>query len=183
MPRVKSVKWCSLGLFMFVTLWLTHPTNAQKALSDFKNYEPINEQLHTCGRVQETDLASLKAAGINTVISLSTDSPSEIKAMKQSAGEQGMTVVHIPVSWKAPSIESLEDFFEAMDQHQSSHLLVHCRINWRASAFVYLYRTIRLKETPAEAKEPLLAVWNPWKNKTWAGFMLKANLHFATKKQ
>ena len=183
MPRLKSVKWCPIGLLILANMWLTSPAHAQKALSDFKNYEPINEQLHTCGRVKETDLASLKAAGINVVISLSTDSPSEIKAMKLSANEQGMTLVHIPVSWKAPSIASLETFFEAMDQYQSSHLLVHCRINWRASAFVYLYRTIRLKEVPAEAKEPLLAVWNPWKNKTWAGFMLKANLHFATKKQ
>jgi len=159
----------------------THLSAQQPAdISHFKNYVKANDQLHTCGKIDEEALAVVAARGIKTVISLNTESPSKVILMKQRAKALDIQYVHVPVSWKAPSLESLKLFFKVMDQHPGAEVLVHCRLNWRASAFVYLYRTLRLKEDEALAKAALHQVWKPERYKTWERFMQTAKNYFET---
>ena len=150
-------------------------------LNRLKNYVLASEQIHTCGAIKATDLQSIQSNGIKTVISLNTESPSKVVLLKKQAIALGMSYVHIPVSWEKPTLQSLERFFEAMDQDKNSESLVHCRLNWRASAFVYLYRILRLKEDKSTALESLHQVWKPERNKTWSRFLLEAEQFFQTK--
>ncbi len=43
----------------------------------------------------------------------------------------------------------------------TSKVLVHCQINLRASAMVFLYRVVNLKEDPRVAYESVAGVWSP----------------------
>jgi uncharacterized protein (TIGR01244 family) len=153
-------------------------TNAQSPLSEFQNYVPITDNLHTCGQVTEETVSKLKEEGVQTLISLNAESEEETDRLRKGTEALGITFVHIPVSWDNPSIESLEYFFDAMNANKQTEVLVHCQLNWRASAFVYLYRTLELKEPEETAKKALNEIWNPEKYRAWKAFFRKAENHF-----
>ena len=83
--------------------------------------------------------------------------------------ETGMTYVHIPVPWEAPNAEHLKQFFAVVDamRAQGQEVWVHCAANYRASAFVYKYLTLRQGLSPEQASTPLLAQWLPQMDENW----------------
>lgn len=175
----QHIRWYGITLLI---LWIANTASqGQTTLSKLKNYVAISEKLHTCGSIDEKDLAQMKSAGISTIISLSTESPSQIRLHKETASGLGMRYIHIPVSWKKPTIASLQAFFDAMDAHKQAGVLVHCRLNWRASAYTYLYRRVRLASPDTEAKPAMLEVWNPDKDRVWSAFINRALQHFEIK--
>ena len=152
-----------------------------EALSKLKNYVHAKDGLHTCGSIKSADLKAIHHQGVKTIISLNTESPSKVILLKGQAEALQMKYIHIPVSWEKPSLASLERFFNAMEESDKVETLVHCRLNWRASAFVYLYRTLRLNEAPDVAQKSLLEVWKPERNPVWKAFMQEAEKYFRTK--
>jgi hypothetical protein len=60
-------------------------------------------------------------------------------------------------------------FFDAMDAHRDSRILVHCAANYRVTAFLGLYRTLRLGIPRDLAFAPMRTVWEP--NEVWARFI------------
>ena len=71
-----------------------------------------------------------------------------------------MQYFHLPVDWERPSLNHLREFFSFMDSIQGQRVLVHCWANARASASVYLYRTLRQDEPEAEEGRVLCAIWD-----------------------
>ena len=51
-------------------------------------------------------------------------------------------------------------------------MLVHCVLNYRASAFVFLWRVLRRGEAPEAARLDMLSVWQP--DETWQAFIDRA---------
>jgi uncharacterized protein YktB (UPF0637 family) len=63
-----------------------------------------------------------------------------------------------------------------MQQEPGRKTLVHCQVNYRASAFVFLYRVLFDDVPMDQAKEAMESVWVP--NDTWRAFIfstLEAN--------
>ena len=59
-----------------------------------------------------------------------------------------------------------------MDANADKKVYVHCHVNMRVSAFVMLYRHIKLGVDLEEAQEPMLSIWNPEQgNPQWADFI------------
>ncbi len=164
---------------MSILLCIATSSYGQKSIRRLKNYVPISEKLHTCGQITGDALDVLKEEGVKAIISVNAEDFGAIESLKRQARGQGISFVNVPVSWDEPTIESLEDFFEAMDKYKEVEILVHCQLNWRASAFVYLYRTIRLKEPKKEASKALKKIWNPEKYEAWDAFFEKAEKHFS----
>jgi len=50
---------------------------------------------------------------------------------------------------------------------QGQEVWVHCAANYRASAFVYKYLTLRQRLSPEQASTPLLAQWLPQMDENW----------------
>ena len=71
-----------------------------------------------------------------------------------------MQYVHIPVNWDAPALTDFVQFMEVMGQHKGKKVLVHCQVNSRASAFVYLYRTLRGGAPEPAEMEVVERLWN-----------------------
>lgn len=167
-------------LLVMIAMLSIHPDSwaQHREITGFKNYIKAGERIHSCGSIRENDLEIISQQGIKTVISLNTESPSEVILLRSKASVLGIDYVHIPVAWKNPTLSSLLQFFEAMDEHPNAEVLVHCQINWRASAFIYLYRTLRLKEREVEALETMHEVWRPERNGTWRRFMQEAKEYF-----
>ena len=81
----------------------------------------------------------------------------------------GLTYVHIPVKFDAPTEQDLLAFFDAMEAHRGSKMLVHCAANKRVTSFLGLYRVMRQGWQVEPAFAPSRAIWEP--NEVWSSFV------------
>ena len=70
-----------------------------------------------------------------------------------------------------PTEEQLCSVFDAMDAHQNKKVLVHCAANKRVTAFVGLYRTLKLGWPADKAFALMHSVWEP--DPVWLAFISK----------
>jgi hypothetical protein len=118
------------------------------------------------------DLWSAGMPTAEVVINLAiADSDGALEGEAVLVRSLGLEYVSIPVDWNAPTARDLQGFFDAMDRHQGKKILVHCQANYRATAFIALYRVRRLGWKPAAALESLHRVWNPDDYPVWKEFI------------
>jgi protein tyrosine phosphatase (PTP) superfamily phosphohydrolase (DUF442 family) len=86
----------------------------------------------------------------------------------------GVEYLSIPVEWDNPTAQNLTDFMDAMDAHKHERVHVHCQANYRATAFVTLYRILRLGWNQKEAFGDLRKIWNPEEYPIWENFIYNA---------
>ena len=139
-------------------------------MSDIKNYVKVSDDIATSGQPGREELAQISNAGYSAVVNLATGtSPDAIPDEGDVAAAEGMAYYHIPVVWTAPEISDLDRFFSVMDDLRNKKVWVHCVVNKRASAFVYLYRLVNLGVPEDEARAPMDEVWEP--DGIWQGFI------------
>ena len=140
-------------------------------LQDVRNFREVDGRLATCGQPTEEQLAAARVAGVEVVVNLALhDDPRYSLADERGSVEAlGMTYVHVPVRFDAPTEADLFSFFEAMSSNEERHLLVHCAANYRVTAFLGLYRRLRLGWSRDEAFQLMDTVWMP--NAVWTEFI------------
>lgn len=146
-------------------------------LNNIANFLPFAPTLATAGQPTAAQFQAVQQAGYEVVINLAM--PTSTNAMAEEpelVRELGMDYVAIPVVWESPTLDDLDQFFAAMATHADRKVLVHCAKNMRVSAFVYLYRVLRLGIDPQQAEADLARIWQP--NPTWAAFMQRALAHY-----
>jgi protein tyrosine phosphatase (PTP) superfamily phosphohydrolase (DUF442 family) len=140
-------------------------------LDDIYNYLRIDDTLATSGQPSVGELAAVAKAGFKVVVNLALhDDPRY--SLPDEAGavaSLGMTYVHIPVQFGAPTEQDLLAFFAAMNEHRDKRRLVHCAANKRVTAFLGLYRVLELRWEIGPAFAPMKAIWEP--NEVWASFI------------
>jgi len=136
-----------------------------------RNFRKVSETLYTSGQPSESQLASARAAGVEVVVNLALhDDPRYSLEDERGCVESlGMTYVHIPVQFGAPTEADLLAFFSAMDAHRGQPLLVHCGANYRVSAFLGLYNALKLGQSSDEAFVLMDSVWRP--DAVWTQFI------------
>ena len=96
------------------------------------------------------------------------DSDGAIAEEGRVVSQLGMSYHHIPVPFDAPNVGQLTQFFGLMDALENEKVWVHCVVNYRVSAFLYLYRRWKgLSEQ--EARLAMLPAWQP--DDTWQKFI------------
>ena len=111
-------------------------------------------------------------AGVQLVINLAPhDAPNAIPDEGELVNSLGMEYINIPVTWRAPESEALTRFMKEMDAHAGKKILVHCEANYRASAFVMMYRVLRLGWNKADAIPVMEKMWNPEDFPVWEKFI------------
>jgi uncharacterized protein (TIGR01244 family) len=135
------------------------------------NYREVDATLATGGQPTEEQLCSAARDGFEVVINLGLhdDRRYSLKDETASVTSLGMQYVHIPVDFTAPSESDLEKFFAAMDAHEGQKVLIHCAANKRVTAFLGLYRTIKLGWPAEKAFALMRSVWEP--DPVWANFI------------
>ena len=68
----------------------------------------------------------------------------------------------------------LDIFFDVMEANEGRKVFVHCFANMRASAFVYLYRTLVQGVPDSEARGVMSEVWDPGELQQWADLIERA---------
>src|SRR5262249_22009730 len=92
----------------------------------------------------------------------------------------GMSYVHIPVDFNAPTSQDFRTFCGVMDALASRRVFVHCAANKRVSAFVFLYRVLHQRVSPSQAERDLHAIWQP--DEVWSRF-IRSQLESGDRKQ
>ncbi len=109
------------------------------------NYRWISGTIGSSGQPSEVELQAVARSGYQVVINLGLLGESySLSDERGVVAALGLEYVHIPVVWEQPTQDDLERFFLAMDAHEGKKVFVHCAANMRVSAFLALYRVVRL---------------------------------------
>jgi len=139
---------------------------AADELAEITNYREYSEVLSSSGQPTEAQLQLLKDAGFERVVFLAySDSQGSIANADSLIEKLDMEFVHVPVNWEAPQKSDFYLFSGAINRGSNKRTLVHCQVNFRASAFSFLYRVLYKNVDMGDAKSDLDSVWVP--NATW----------------
>lgn len=141
-------------------------------MKDIYNYWFYHEKLSSSGMPTAEQFKEIADANVDVVINLALKTsqgaiPDEDKLVESL----GMKYIHIPVEWTNPTQQNLHDFFEAMQMHTDEKIHVHCQANYRASAFIMLYRVLRLGWKKEDAIPIMERMWNPEDFAVWGKFI------------
>ena len=115
-------------------------------------------------------LARVKAEGYDAVINLApAQSHGSIANESAIITGQGVPYLNIPVDFRKPTAADFAQFVEEMKPRSDQNVLVHCQVNMRATAFVFLYRVIHEGAPVDEAAAKLTGVWIP--DRVWKKFI------------
>ena len=141
-------------------------------MNDVINFFQISNKIGTGGQPSVSQLYDIAQNGYDVVINLAThNSENAIENEGSIVASLGMTYIHIPVPFEAPTPEHLRKFFRFMNGLSEEKVFVHCAVNARVSAFVFKYLTMEKKIQAEKATTPLLEQWLPQMNLIWRNFL------------
>jgi CubicO group peptidase (beta-lactamase class C family)/protein tyrosine phosphatase (PTP) superfamily phosphohydrolase (DUF442 family) len=127
---------------------------------DILNLTILDDSLWSAGQPTRTQLADIAAQEFNLVINLALPtSDNAIPDEADLARSLGMDYIHIPVIWESPQPEDLSQFMDVMDAHYARKIFVHCAMNYRASAFIALWRVLRQGWAREQAFAAQESIW------------------------
>jgi protein tyrosine phosphatase (PTP) superfamily phosphohydrolase (DUF442 family) len=141
-----------------------------KDLSDILNYRSISDKLATSGQPTVEEFTLISRAGYPTILNLAPQNSSNaLPNEEEIVSALGMEYIHLPVVWNNPTMADFTRFCEVMEAHRERPIFVHCAMNMRVSAFVYLYRHLILGVPTSVAYPAMTSVWTP--NEIWQTFI------------
>jgi len=165
------------SLFIAIlTLLITFNVSAneqENSLNEIKNYRQITTNFASAGMPTPVEFEAIKKMGYQHIINLI---PGNFSNEQQNVTSLGMSFEQIPVAWGEPTLADFQQFVTLMNNYQQDKVLVHCRLNYRASAFSYLYQITQQGANKETAKKQMLSVWQP--EGTWLKFINKVEQHY-----
>ena len=144
----------------------TSPTS----LSEIYSFRAVGDKLGTAGQPTAEQFRLVREAGFEAVINLALPTSDNAIANEGSVVTGlGMSYVHIPVDFKAPTSQDFRAFCRVMEAFDERPVFVHCAANKRVSAFVFLYRVFCQRVAVTNAERDLHAIWQP--DEVWSRFI------------
>ena len=139
-------------------------------LSEIYSFRAVGDKLGTAGQPTQEQFRMVREAGFEVVINLALPTSDNALANEGSVVTGlGMSYVHIPVDFKAPTSQDFRAFCRVMEAFDERPVFVHCAANKRVSAFVFLYRVLCQRVAIPEAEHDLLTIWQP--DGAWSRFI------------
>jgi protein tyrosine phosphatase (PTP) superfamily phosphohydrolase (DUF442 family) len=145
-------------------------------LSEIRNYRQLSLVFSSAGMPKIHEFTFLKQNGYKHIINLV---PGDFDDEQKEINELGMTFDQIEVDWNQPTLANFQKFVELMKTYRQEKVLVHCRLNYRASAFAYLYQVTQLGIEKSVAQKEMYSVWQP--KGAWLEFINKIQLQYQMK--
>ena len=141
-------------------------------MKDIYNVLFYHEQLSSSGMPTPEQMKGVAEAGIKLVINLAPhDVPNAIPNEPELVQSLDMQYINIPVNWSTPTRDGLNRFMDAMDANRDKRIHVHCEANFRASAFILMYRVLRLGWKEEQAFEVMHSIWDEDAYPVWKMFI------------
>ena len=139
-------------------------------LTSIRNFVAIDERIGTAGQPTREQFALIAEAGYSCVINLAMpDHRESIHDEGTLVTALGMSYIHLPVPFDAPTPEQVRRFCDIMDALAGEKVFIHCIMNYRVSAFLYLYFKYWRGYGEAEARSPMFEQWQP--DPVWQALM------------
>jgi protein tyrosine phosphatase (PTP) superfamily phosphohydrolase (DUF442 family) len=139
-------------------------------LSEIYGFRTVGDRLGTAGQPTQPQFRTVQENGFEAVVNLALPTSDNAIANEGSVVTSlGMSYVHIPVDFKAPTAKDFRAFCRVMQAFEDRPVFVHCAANMRVSAFVFLYRVTVQNIAIAEAERDLHAIWQP--DEVWSKFI------------
>jgi uncharacterized protein (TIGR01244 family) len=136
------------------------------------NFMAVSDTLFTGGMPTADQLDSAAQKGVQVVINLAPHNTQDaLPDEEEFVNLLGMQYIHIPVNWNSPSRDDLDKFMDALDSCRETKVLVHCEANFRASAFVAMYRILRQGWKTGAAMGVMHKIWNEDAYPAWNMFI------------
>jgi len=120
----------------------------------------LTAAIATAGQPRREQFPLIAAAGFDCVINLAlpdhTDSLADEGALVTGLG---MCYCHLPVPFDAPSRLHLQRFCALLEAQREQRLFIHCIMNYRVSAFMYLYLKHVEGYAESDARSPIFDRW------------------------
>ena len=141
-------------------------------LQDITNFVALTDDIGSSGQPTREQFQSIAEAGYAAVINLAMpDSDHAISEEGSLVTALGMSYVHIPVNFAAPTVDDLRQFIGVMQALEGRKVWVHCVVNARVSAFLYHYLKRVRKLDEDDCRSPILTKWEPQMDDTWREFL------------
>lgn len=142
------------------------------ALNKITNFVQITDDVGTSGQPKKDQFQSIADEGFRAVVNLALPTSDHAIAEEGSVVTGlGMSYIHIPVDFSAPTVDDLKTFIGTMEALKGKKVWVHCVVNARVSAFMYLYLKHVRRLDEAAARSPVLERWEPKMDDTWKRFI------------
>lgn len=142
----------------------------QAALKAIRNFVAIDTHIGTAGQPTREQFPIIAAAGYTCIINLAM--PDHREAIPDEAAivtGLGMDYIHLPVPFDAPTPDQVRRFCDIMEARIHEKVFVHCIMNYRVAAFLYLYFRHRRDDEEQAARSPMLTRWQP--DETWQALL------------
>ena len=139
-------------------------------LETILNYIKINDNISTSGQPTKEQFEAILEDGFDVVINLALSTATNaLDNEDKIVSTLGMTYIHIPVDFEKPTKDDLKLFLTILSSLEGKKVLVHCALNYRASAFMYVYHKYFLKTPFDNINLSMMQEWSP--SKVWQELM------------
>jgi uncharacterized protein (TIGR01244 family) len=118
-----------------------------------RNFLQVNEEFCTGGQPRFEHLAKLKADGVKAIINLRQPSEHRAEEEEAEAKKQGLRYFNIPVVFRDPKDEQVDEFLKITDDPANRPAFIHCTAAIRVGAFWMIRRVMRDGWTIEKAEE------------------------------
>lgn len=144
-------------------------------MNEIYNYLYYHDKLSSSGMPTAEQMKSVAEAGMELVVNLAPhDVPNAISNEPELVHSLGMEYINIPINWSTPTREGLNVFMDVMDASRDKKIHVHCEANFRASAFITMYRILRLGWDQEKAFAVMHTIWDEDAYPVWKMFIADA---------
>jgi len=159
-------------LSLILLVFTGEASAAESNLEAILNFHQLSANIGTAGQPTQAQFADVKAANYSTVVNLAMhDSNNALPDEGGIVSSLGMTYIHLPVPWDAPSSSHVRKFLGLMEALEEEKVFVHCAANYRASVFTHRYLTLKKGVASEQATSPLLQQWLPEMESNWQSIM------------
>lgn len=159
-----------LALLVPFAAMLISASAAAAGLEELNNYLEYSPRLSSSGQPTAAELETLRDAGFERIVYIAfTDHDNALPNEDRLAKSLGLQYLHVPVDWEAPAAGDFYLVAGALQEAPDKRTLLHCQVNYRASAFALLYRVIYEDVPVAQARADMERIWQP--NETWQRYI------------
>ena len=131
-------------------------------MSNILNYIKINELISTSGQPTPEQFKQIAQEGFEVVINLALHNASNaIENEDIVVTDLNMAYFHIPVNFENPKASDLKLFINTLQALGANKVWVHCALNYRVSAFMYVYHKYVLKTPFDDIDLSMFEQWGP----------------------
>lgn len=125
----------------------------QKEQPAIFNFTLVSDQFCTGGQPKLEALEKLKTEGVKSILNLRTPPEHRAADEEAKAKELGLKYFNIPVVYRDPKDEQVDEFLKITDDPANRPMLIHCTAAIRVGAFWMIRRVLRDGWTVEAAEE------------------------------